>query len=243
MSSVRYCGAGGSTEASPPPTPPPQQSKPPKPPRTLRVQGQSQADQVRTSLSREGTPPDGAVRGMPSASASSSAAAEVPNDGSSGYPPVPSAGPLPLSGRRAAASAAQSVLGAQSGSGSVASSAFGTASSVATGSAAPSSSSTRTPSTEPGARLSSAGSDRVGQVRPARHVGGSGGTVDAPVRWKWQPSLTSDDQRLRYSGVGSSHLKGRRSNLAKIREIQGLPPSPSTAVTAGGLGSARRTTK
>ncbi|CAJ1392345.1 unnamed protein product [Effrenium voratum] len=70
---------------------------------------------------------------------------------------------------------------------------------------APSSASTRTPS--PGVSRPGSGRFSDGQVAP-------------PIRWKWQPS--DRERRLRDRGEGAGHLKGRRANLAKIREIQGL---------------------
>eukprot|EP00439_Symbiodinium_sp_Y106_P085405 s529_g28.t1 len=71
-----------------------------------------------------------------------------------------------------------------------------------------SSASTRTPS--PGS-LGAASS---------RRWSGAEMQVAPPVRWKWQPR--DADRQLRDRGEGAAHLRGRRANLARIREIQGL---------------------
>jgi len=85
----------------------------------------------------------------------------------------------------------------------------------ASASATSSSASTRVPSPA-SSRVAAAGS---AAARPAGAFLAAG-EVDAPVRWKWRPQ--DEEHRLRERGLGAGHLKGRRSNLAKIREIQGL---------------------
>eukprot|EP00931_Biecheleriopsis_adriatica_P033277 TRINITY_DN19319_c0_g1_i1.p1 TRINITY_DN19319_c0_g1~~TRINITY_DN19319_c0_g1_i1.p1 ORF type:complete len:189 (+),score=31.52 TRINITY_DN19319_c0_g1_i1:54-620(+) len=88
-----------------------------------------------------------------------------------------------------------------------------------------SSASTRTPS--PGSAAAAGRGTSLGGLELTSHGGsrpGSaasvGGQVAPPVRWKWQPR--DGDRLLRERGEGASHLKGRRANLAKLREIQGL---------------------
>eukprot|EP00913_Durusdinium_trenchii_P010136 g9504.t1 len=71
-----------------------------------------------------------------------------------------------------------------------------------------SSASTRTPS--PGLAQ--------GAAQGRRWSGQMQGQVAPPVRWQWQPS--DRERRLRERGEGAGHLKGRRANLAKIREEQ-----------------------
>eukprot|EP00747_Dinoflagellata_sp_TGD_P167943 gnl/TRDRNA2_/TRDRNA2_193292_c0_seq1.p1 gnl/TRDRNA2_/TRDRNA2_193292_c0~~gnl/TRDRNA2_/TRDRNA2_193292_c0_seq1.p1 ORF type:complete len:277 (-),score=44.29 gnl/TRDRNA2_/TRDRNA2_193292_c0_seq1:70-900(-) len=53
------------------------------------------------------------------------------------------------------------------------------------------------------------------------------GVLSAPVHWKWQPQ--ERERELRQRGMGAGHLSGRRSNLARIREIQ-----ERAAASAGG---------
>eukprot|EP00927_Polykrikos_kofoidii_P028319 TRINITY_DN24757_c0_g1_i1.p1 TRINITY_DN24757_c0_g1~~TRINITY_DN24757_c0_g1_i1.p1 ORF type:complete len:321 (-),score=41.86 TRINITY_DN24757_c0_g1_i1:8-865(-) len=62
---------------------------------------------------------------------------------------------------------------------------------------------------------------------PAREAAGM---IEAPVRWKWRPQ--DMEQQKCEKGVGAGHLRGRCSNLARIREIQGLPPSPASPLSA-----------
>lgn len=45
------------------------------------------------------------------------------------------------------------------------------------------------------------------------------GQLGAPVTWLFKPQ--DEEHRLRNDGAGSGHLKGRKANLARIREIQG----------------------
>lgn len=111
-----------------------------------------------------------------------------------------------------------------------------TAASAASASAASSSVSTRPPSPSPATGAAAPAAVATASTAPAgtSHRGGrslrsvagaaapEGGTgqMDAPVRWKWQP--LDEERRQRANGEGASHLRGRRSNLARIREIQGL---------------------
>ncbi|CAE7782656.1 unnamed protein product, partial [Symbiodinium pilosum] len=77
-----------------------------------------------------------------------------------------------------------------------------------------SSASTRTPS--PGSLGASS----------SRRWSGAEMQVAPPVRWKWQPRDV--ERQLRDRGEGASHLRGRRANLARIREIQGLSRQDSS---------------
>lgn len=45
------------------------------------------------------------------------------------------------------------------------------------------------------------------------------GQLGAPASWRFKPVAV--EQQLREQGLGAGHLKGRRANLARIREIQG----------------------
>lgn len=116
--------------------------------------------------------------------------------------------------------------GGRGGSSHATSSQDSAAASAASASVASSSASTRAPSPAPAPIAQAAGHGmQVSQRAPSQQVTTSAADMDtgqlrAPVRWNWKPQDVEHQQRER--GVGAGHLRGRRSNLARIREIQGL---------------------
>lgn len=232
---------GGPSPAMVPP--PPRETKPPKPPRNLRTPPQCQMDELRTGLRTGGSrpssgsaEPSGRAPHFPRAPS----ADELLGGAASGYPPekglaasgsdarltgvdTPSVEDLDGSSRASSRGGGQgtpanSFGGARGSTASI-------ASSTLMGGLASSTASTRDPSPRPGSGASMTGASSGGAAAIASAAGrpqGYDGTLGAPVTWRSRPQ--DADRVLRNSGQGGGHLKCRRSNLAKIREIQGLPP-------------------
>eukprot|EP00929_Paragymnodinium_shiwhaense_P037187 TRINITY_DN19856_c0_g1_i1.p2 TRINITY_DN19856_c0_g1~~TRINITY_DN19856_c0_g1_i1.p2 ORF type:complete len:256 (-),score=28.00 TRINITY_DN19856_c0_g1_i1:55-822(-) len=247
MTTLRRFAPSGPLDAALPTVPhPPRETKPPKPPRDLRTPPQCQADQVRAGLRDFG--------GAAASSSSSGDGGRAPHfppaptaddaAGAHGYPPgarlkgsgsdanLRGAGDSPAVEDAEGSSRASSRAGPLQafGRGSTASVA---SSSAGVGGAASSSASTRDPSPRPGSGASGASGRGRGTDRGVEQRGTYDGQLGAPVTWKSRPQ--DADTQLRMHGRGAGHLKGRSSNLAKIREIQGLPPR----IAKSGPGSLR----
>eukprot|EP00933_Yihiella_yeosuensis_P039765 TRINITY_DN3390_c0_g2_i1.p1 TRINITY_DN3390_c0_g2~~TRINITY_DN3390_c0_g2_i1.p1 ORF type:complete len:241 (-),score=28.98 TRINITY_DN3390_c0_g2_i1:122-844(-) len=214
-------GSGRSAECSSPefdangvPAPPPRQLRPPRPPGAQRPQPHIQGLKDAQASSRPGSN-ESATRPLSSGCEKSlRSRGQAPLDLDSGYPTPSTQQP---SSSSSFGSLPQSQLPNNN-------SALGTSSAIG------SSASTRTPSPGSAAKPGSAGSGVLSglnsvsvsksQSRPNSANAAGYGQVSAPIRWNWKP--TDSDKQLRDSGQGAGHLKGRRSNLARIREIQGL---------------------
>eukprot|EP00930_Biecheleria_cincta_P028248 TRINITY_DN19703_c1_g1_i1.p1 TRINITY_DN19703_c1_g1~~TRINITY_DN19703_c1_g1_i1.p1 ORF type:complete len:231 (-),score=31.32 TRINITY_DN19703_c1_g1_i1:84-776(-) len=205
--------------------PPPNQLRPPRPPGTQRPQPHIQGLQ---SESRSSSRPGNREGHSLSASQSSDSGAKALGQQERGYPLHLPAG---TQGRLLSQHSTEMEGRPTEAHGwPVSSSASGASTSPAAVASMPSSSaSTRTPS--PGAGIASNGlvfgalSGLTAATAAAtggrpRSAPMAAGQVAAPVRWKWHPQ--DADRDLREKGQGASHLKTRKANLARIREIQGL---------------------
>mmetsp|Transcript_64531 Transcript_64531/g.183192 ORF Transcript_64531/g.183192 Transcript_64531/m.183192 type:complete len:206 (+) Transcript_64531:123-740(+) len=196
--SSERCQPTAGEQGAPTPLPPPRQARPPRPGGVHRPQPHLQAETPGSSPS-ECSPlaspdADGAWAKRRSAAPTSQPGMGYPR---AQAPSASSGGPGTVATQGQGAAASAPAASSASASASVASS----------------SASTRAPS--PAAlRPAAVAVMRQGNVLHAC------GQVDAPVRWRWRPQ--DEEHRLREQGLGAGHLRGRRANLAKIREIQGL---------------------
>mmetsp|Transcript_7124 Transcript_7124/g.19134 ORF Transcript_7124/g.19134 Transcript_7124/m.19134 type:complete len:224 (-) Transcript_7124:41-712(-) len=199
------------------PTPPPQ-TRPPRPPGVQRPLPHLQSDlraqraEAEYIASGGGSRPSSGEGPRSARSARSQQSQPSSAAGSSGLP-VGGAREL-VQAQRAAAHAALEARHASGSRGYPQQPAQSALAAAPAGSPRASAASTRAPDETSAGSSSSRNASRPGSAH------NSGGSMDAPVRWKWQPQ--SEDQSLRRSGLGAGHLRGRRANLAKIREIQGL---------------------
>lgn len=241
----RFAAAGPLGEASPPAVPPPpRETKPPKPPRSLRTPPQCQMDGIRTGgrdLAGGSSGSSRAPNFPPAPSATDYAGAGYPPEkeltasGSDAHLQLGAGSPLAEemdgSSRASSRQGGQGTLGFGGGRGSTASVGSSSVHGVGGGGAASSTASTRDPSPRPGSGTSMTGSGSAERGRAherASEPRGFDGSMGAPVTWKTRPQ--DADTLLRNTGQGGRHLNCRRSNLAKIREIQGLPPKAAKSV-------------